>query len=474
MSYLILSNINLDIVNKQSTLLINYLNKLKKRNKIYYLNIFSNDIENKFKNTNIIPVNFIKWIKDYTFDLDIIKLYDDFIKYKYNVLINSCLENPNILISIFLDNNYKKNIKTYIDLIYKISLELKVEKIYCYDLILIEYIYNLLNLYDSNPIQYIIRLQKKIKLYVLDEINYFDSISNFNNIINFKGNYKNYFLSIILNNKYIFELNKNLNYLSNLEYENIINIDNNNSLISKYYFLDIVDNNINEKLKNIKKVLLQEKNNYMVFSHFSNKRICLTIYINYLYYINNKTLWFLISNNCKNSDYDNYFENELNNIISNSMIYINLLQKVIELIFTKLIKFFNENSIINKDLKLDFNFIGRCFFNLEDLNNKNFEYNYNIKNLENIEKKIEFGFNKINKNFIDSYLINLDTLKINLGLYANVENIVLRSNMFFNNYSDELNPEYPKYKALINPDLILKFYNVEDALDKCDTLVFEF
>jgi hypothetical protein len=85
----------------------------------------------------------------------------------------------------------------------------------------------------------------------------------------------------------------------------------------------------------------------MVFSHFNNNKICLTIHINYLYNINNKTLWFLINNECRNADYDNYLENELNDIISNSMIYINILQKIIELIFMKLIKFFNENSILS-------------------------------------------------------------------------------------------------------------------------------
>ena len=44
MSYLILSNLNLDVANKQSSLLINYLDKLKKKKKIYYLNLFNNNI----------------------------------------------------------------------------------------------------------------------------------------------------------------------------------------------------------------------------------------------------------------------------------------------------------------------------------------------------------------------------------------------------------------------------------------------
>ena len=471
MSYLILSNLNLDVANKQSSLLINYLDKLKKKKKIYYLNLFNKNIEKKFKNKNIININISKWIKEFTLNIDVIKLYNDFIKYKYNVLINNCLENPKILLSIFLDKYYKKNIKIYLDLIYKIILELKVDKIYCFDLILIECMYNLFNLLESSSLQNIVKLQRKINLFILDEINYFDNIFYLDNLINFKEKYKNYFLCILLNNKYIFEQYNNLN---NLKYENINYIDCNESLINKYYFIDIVDNNINVKLKNIKQVLLQEKNNYMVFSHFNNNKISLTIHINYLYNINNKTLWFLINNKCRNEDYDNYFENELNDIISNSMIYINILQKIIELIFMKLIKFFNENSIINKDLKLDFKFIGRCFFNLEDLNNKNFEYNYNIKDIEDIKKKIEYGFNKINKNFIDSYVINLDTLKLNLGLYANVENILLYSNMFFNNYTDHLINKYPNYKSLLNPDLILKFYNVDNVLEQCDKLVFDF
>ena len=49
MSYLILSNLNLDVVNKQSSLLINYLDKLKKKKKIYYLNLFNNNIEKNSK-----------------------------------------------------------------------------------------------------------------------------------------------------------------------------------------------------------------------------------------------------------------------------------------------------------------------------------------------------------------------------------------------------------------------------------------
>ena len=471
MSYLILSNINLDVANKQSSLLINYLDKLKKKKKIYYLNLFNNNINKKFKNKNIIDVNISKCIKKFTLNIDVIQLYNEFIKYKYNVLINNCLEQPKILLSIFLDKYYKKNIKIYLDLIYKIVLELKVDKIYCFDLILIECMYNLFNLLELGSLQNIVKLQRKINLFILDEINYFDNIFYLDNLINFKEKYKNYFLCIILNNKYIFESYNNLN---NLKYENINYIDSNESLIDKYYFVDIVDNNINDKLKNIKRVLLQEKNNYMVFSHFTNNKICLTIHINYLYNINNKTLWFLINNECRNADYDNYLENELNDIISNSMIYINILQKIIELIFMKLIKFFNENSIINKDLKLDFKFIGRCFFNIEDLNNKNFEYNYNIEYIENIKKKITYGFNRINKNFIDSYIINLDTLKLNLGLYAKVENILLHSNMFFNNYTDNLINKYPNYKSLLNPDLTLKFYNVDNVLEQCDNLVFDF
>lgn len=470
MSYLILSNINLDIANKQSSLLINYIDKLKKK-KIHYLNIFNNNIDKKLKNKNINIININKWIKEYTLDLDVIKLYDEFIKYKYDALINNCLNHPKILISIFLEKNFKKNIKIYLDLVNKIVLELKVDKIYCFDLILIECMCNLCNLLKPSLLQNIIKLQQKINLFILDEINYFDNIFNLDNLINFKEKYKNYFLCIILNNKYIFEQYNNLN---NLKYENINYRNSNDSLIDKYNFIDIVDNNINDKLKDIKRVLLQEKNNYMVFSHFNNNKICLTIYINYLYNINNKTFWFLINNECRNKDYENYFENELNDIISNSMIYINIVQKVIELIFMKLINFFNKNSIINKDLKLEFKFIGRCFFNLEDLNNKNFEYNYNIENIENIKNKIEYGFNRINKNFMDSYIINLDTLKLNLALYTNVENILLHSNMFFNNYTDNLNSKYPNYKSLLNPDLILKFYNVDDALDQCDNLTFNF
>ncbi len=470
MSYLILSNINLDIANKQSSLLINYLDKLKKK-KIYYLNIFNNNIDKKLKNINIINVNINKWIKDYTLDLDVIKLYDEFIKYKYDALINNCLNHPKILISIFLEKNFKKNIKIYIDLVYKIVLELKVDKILCFDLILIECMCNLFNVFKCNLLQNISKLQSKINLFILDEINYFDNIFNLDNLINFKEEYKNYFLCIILNNKYVIE---SYNHLNNLKYENINYLDSKDSLINKYNFVDIVDNKIHDKLTNIKKVLLHEKKNYIVFSHFNNNKICLTIHINYLYNINNKTLWYLIQNDCKKQDYDNYLENELNDIISNSMIYINIVQKVIELIFMKLINFFNENSIINKDLKLEFKFIGRCFFNLEDLNNKNFEYNYNIKNIQNIKSKIEYGFNKINKNFIDSYIINLDTLKLNLALYINVEKILLHSNMFFNSYNDDLINKYSNYKSLINPDLKLKFYNVDNVLEKCDKLQFKF
>ena len=67
-----------------------------------------------------------------------------------------------------------------------------------------------------------------------------------------------------------------------------------------------------------------------------------------------------------------------------------------------------------------------------------------------------------------------DSLKLNLGLYTNVENILLYSNMFFNNYTDNLINKYPKYKSLMNPDLTLKFYNVEDALEQCDNLTFDF
>ena len=89
MSYLILSNINLDVANKQSSLLINYLDKLKKKKKIYYLNLFNNNINKKFKNKNIIDVNISKCIKEFTLNIDVIQLYNEFIKYKYNVLIKS-------------------------------------------------------------------------------------------------------------------------------------------------------------------------------------------------------------------------------------------------------------------------------------------------------------------------------------------------------------------------------------------------
>ena len=470
MSYLILSNINLDIVNKQTSILINYLDKLKKK-KIYYLNIFDTNIEKKFTNKHIVNVNISKWIKNYTLDINIVKLYDKFIKYKYSVLINNSLDNPKILLSIFLDEYYKKNIKTYLELVYKIVLELKVEQVFCFDLILIESMYNLFNLLEPSSLQNIIKLQKKINLFVLDEVSYFDNMFYLDNLINFKSKYKNYYISILTNNKYILESYNNLN---NLKYENINYLDSNNSLIDKYYYTDIVDNNIIDKLKNIKKVLLQEKNSYIVFSHFNNNRICLTIHINYLYNIKNELLWFLIQNECRNKDYDNYLETELNDIISNSMIYINMVQKIIELIFMKLVNFFNENKIINKDLKLEFKFIGRCFFNLEDLNNKNFEYNYNIDNIKNIKNKISYGFDRINKNFIDSYLINLDTLKLNLGLYIKVENILLYSNMFFNNYTDNLINKYPNYKSLMNPDLVIKFYNEDNVLEQCDNIQVNF
>jgi hypothetical protein len=46
--------------------------------------------------------------------------------------------------------------------------------------------------------------------------------------------------------------------------------------------------------------------------------------------------------------------------------------------------------------------------------------------------------------------------------------------MFFNNYTDNLINKYPNYKSLLNPDLTLKFYNVDNVLEQCDNLVFDF
>ena len=61
-----------------------------------------------------------------------------------------------------------------------------------------------------------------------------------------------------------------------------------------------------------------------------------------------------------------------------------------------------------------------------------------------------------------------------MGLYIKVENILLYSNMFFNNYTDNLINKYPNYKSLMNPDLVIKFYNEDNVLEQCDNIQVNF
>lgn len=471
MTILILTSNNLSFKNYQSYYITNYLNKLRNKN-IYYLNVYEYNINNKFQNKNIKEIKFNKYASEHQLDFSPIELYNEYIYYRFNKNKNVA----GISVSVISNKTFLICIKLYLEVIYKICLDLNIKKIMCFDLILVEFMYgffNNINNIEINSLEKknIYSLQKLMDIYILNQINYDSKINYLDHVIYFNQNYKNYFNKFYFNDQHMLEFYRN-NCL-NCELFNYKYKINDNLVINKHNIFNIINNGFYEKLNDIKKQLLNQKVQPFNTTQ-SNEEYTFQIGIDFVSLINNNCFNYLLKNECTQNDYDNYLDNDLNNIISSSMIYTNLVQKIINLFFDKLIYFFNNNYIINKDVKLNFIFVNKCIFNFQNLNKDNYLENINTKSqrLKNIKDKIKLGFKKINNNFVESYKMNLETYKLNLNLYTNINKVYLYSNMLFNQYfTDSYN------KIISEPDinnLVLQCFDYNSILNDIEDIKFNF
>lgn len=464
-------NQNLNIVNKQSLFLRKKLNEYTKDKK-YYLNLFESDFKKNVIDNLINFIDIDNYKKEYNINISFIDLYNKFIDYKKS-LINR--NNNKIILSIFLNEVYINNIKLYLEILYKIKCDLDIDKIICYDLFIIECILNLIPKANNKLLNNILNLQKSIEFYLLNDINNIDDLYSIDEILNFNNKYQNKYLKIITNNNYIY--NNYRDNIKNLKL-NKINYDiyyKSNNLINAHNIFKINDNKLKKKITNLNEFIgLEKEFSYLLNSEkMDNDSINITVDLNYLYNLSDNCLKFINNNKCGYSQYLNYLENELNYIITNSMIYVNLIQKIIDKIFKLFINLFDKNKIYNKNKEVKIKFLNKCFFNINNYSINNIKLLNNLNINETIKHKIQYGFNKINNNFINSYMSHLETLKLNLSLYCKVKDINIFSNMFFNknNYNN-----YNNINKDINKDIDLEIccFNNNDSISKMDNYNFNF
>ena len=468
MKVLYIINQNLNIINKQSLFLRKKLNEYTKDKK-YYLNLFESDFKKNVIDNQINFINIKNYKKEYNIDVCFIELYNKFIDYKKS-LINR--NNDEILLSIFLNKDYINDVKLYLELLHKIKCELDVDKIICYDLFIIECILNLIPIANNQLLNNILDLQNLIEFYLFDDINYFNELYFISEIFNFNNKYQNNYLKIVTNNNYLY--NNYKDDIKNLKFKKIIfdNYYKSNNLINSHNIFKINDNKFKKKINNLNEFISLEKEfSYLLNSRTLNSEsITVTIDLNYLYNLSDNCINFINNNKCGYSQYLDYLENELNYIITNSMTYINLIQKIIDKIFNFFINLFNKNKIYNKNIEVKFNFINKCFFNINNYSIHNIQILNNLSDNDSIKNKIKYGFNKINNNFINSYMNHLETLKLNLSLYCKIKDINIFSNMFYNKSNNNIN--FNNMNGDI--DLEILCFNDNESIDKIDNYNFNF
>ncbi len=467
MKVLYIINQNLNIINKQSLFLRKKLNEYTKDKK-YYLNLFESDFKKNVIDNQINFININNYKKEYNINVCFIELYNKFIDYKKS-LINR--NNDEILLSIFLNKDYINDVKLYLELLHKIKCELDVDKIICYDLFIIECILNLIPIANNQLLNNILDLQNLIEFYLFDDINYFNELYFISEIFNFNNKYQNNYLKIVTNNNYLY--NNYKDDIKNLKLKKT-NFDiyyKSNNLINSHNIFKINDTKFKKKINNLNEFISLEKEfSYLLNSRTLNSEsITVTIDLNYLYNLSDNCINFINNNKCGYSQYLDYLENELNYIITNSMTYINLIQKIIDKIFNFFINLFNKNKIYNKNIEVKFNFINKCFFNINNYSIHNIQILNNLSDNDSIKNKIKYGFNKINNNFINSYMNHLETLKLNLSLYCKIKDINIFSNMFYNK-SNNIN----FYNIDGDIDLEILCFNNNESIDKIDNYKFNF
>lgn len=468
MKVLYIINQNLNIINKQSLFLRKKLNEYTKDKK-YYLNLFESDFKKNVIDNKINFINIKNYKKEYNIDVCFIELYNKFIDYKKS-LINR--NNNKILLSIFLNKDYINDVKLYLELLHKIKCELDVDKIICYDLFIIECILNLIQIDNNKLLNNILDLQNVIEFYLFDDINYYNELYFISEIFNFNNKYQNNYLKIVTNNNYIY--NNYKDDIKNLKLKKT-NFDiyyKSNNLINSHNIFKINDTKFKKKINNLNEFISLEKEfSYLLNSRTLNSEsITVTVDLNYLYNLSDNCINFINNNKCDYNQYMDYLENELNYIITNSMTYINLIQKIIDKIFNFFIKLFNKNKIYNKNIEVKFNFINKCFFNINNYSIHNIQILNNLSDNDSIKNKIKYGFNKINNNFINSYMNHLETLKLNLSLYCKIKDINIFSNMFYNKSNNNINFNN------MNDDIDLEILclNNNESIDKIDKYKFNF
>ena len=429
-------NLNLIKINKLKKLDLNLSSNI---NKILLINLNTFENDSKIIKFNEEIEKYKKLIKLKNYELEVYNhIYSR--TYKNNYLISKKIKEENELISIYneqyekyfiLKNNALFNIKNDIKKLKKINLiSKKTKSVYLDDLKKKNFtFYNL----EFN----VFMIKKNIKEYENDLNDYKIKIKNLKKLlnvlnINFKSDYKNFYLNLknyLKQKQILFKIFKFLNvknYQNVIEKFNLIQ-KNNNNLINKFNYLNSSLIKKNSKLSDLKNELknlnIQINQNNNNFKYELKENVKITLKLIEKIKLNNNNLQIKLEKKYE------FFENILNFILDyiqkmfdslhhpmilnfykidkkyinkfpNYLIRLNNLHLKIEIKETK----FNKNFLIFiltlfKDFEYYFK---QIFSNVEKL----MFYSYYNKNLKNLNKNFNFLFNSNSKE-IQNYFIEL-------------------------------------------------------------------
>ena len=461
-----------------------------------------------FKKINILKKN-LKILYFFKYNINI----GNNIKYNlifYNIIFYKFIKNINLILIIFYKFIKKFNNRKVNNFINKINKKFfsnfSINNIISYNDLLVLLFYYRHSILDFN----INKLKKFIYIKKFDNINdffIFDKNKKFKNILFNKKKIEDFYLFLNQKNNSNFNIST-IWFSKTYKLKTIFKFHYKNNC--KYYNLNSF------KIKNNNKFKIIIFNNYNFFLPFKINYINSKLYKNNFNY---KNLNFLITNNkkikIKNKNNINYkifyfyflinnkILKKLNNICFKNSVNkdVNLLNKFLNLLikYENIVNFINLNNIFENrwifyfnnfnintiNIKINFNFLYKKFFIINNINykiilKKNNYFNFNINFFNQVKKLIN------NKNFFifKNYWI-VDYLKRNFLLFNKFNyyydywlfykfnfNFLLLSNLCFKNINENIiflkYNTYKKYnfkKILVLPIQILYIFKIQSKIN---------